>query len=213
MSISVAVVEDDARFAEGIKCLLDRSEGYTCVAVCGSGEEALEQLPLLRPQVVLMDIQLPGISGVDCVRELKERLPETEIAMLTIFEDYERISQSLFAGASSYLLKSMPPAELLEAIREVQAGGSPMSSAIARKVVTVFRQFQPAHAETGALSHREKEVLSALAKGRRYKEVADDLGITYDTVRTHVQRIYKKLHVRTRMQALEHFQATSQPVI
>ena len=204
MSISVAIVEDDARFSQGIKCFLDRAEGCTCVAVCASGEEALEQLPLLRPQVVLMDIHLPGISGVDCVRELKAQLPETEIAMLTIFEDYERISQSIFAGASGYLLKSMRPTELLEAIRETREGGSPMPSAIARKVVNAFRQFAPTGSETEALSQREKEVLAALAKGRRYKEVAEELGITYDTVRTHVQHIYTKLHVRSRAQAVKH---------
>jgi DNA-binding NarL/FixJ family response regulator len=206
MSISVAIVEDDARFAEGIKCLLDRSEGYTCAGVCHSGEAALRDLPGINPQVVLMDIHLPGLSGVECVRSLKERLPDTEIAMLTVFEDYDQISRSLFAGASSYLLKSMRPEELLVAIRQAHEGGSPMPSAIARKVVNAFRQFAPASPEAEPLSEREQEVLGALAKGRRYKEVADELGITYDTVRTHVQRIYKKLHVQSRAQAVKQFQ-------
>jgi DNA-binding NarL/FixJ family response regulator len=208
MSISVAMVEDDTGFAEGVKSLLDRSAGFTCVAVCASAEEALSHLPPLRPQVVLMDIHLPGRSGIHCVRELKARLPEAEVAMFTVFEDYERISQSLFAGASSYLLKSTPPDELLEAIREVHAGRSPMSSAIARKVITAFRQFESAANTAEFLTLREGEVLSALAKGQHYKEAAAALGISYDTVRTHVQRIYKKLHVHTRAQAVRHFQGS-----
>lgn len=209
MSISVAIVEDDARFAADVKRVLDRSEDCACVAVCPSAEVAIKDLPALRPQVVLMDIHLPGASGVECVRQLKEQLPGTEIAMLTVFEDYDRISQSIFAGASGYLLKGTPPDELMKAIREVHLGGSPMSGAIARKVLTAFRRLNPAHAEAAALSSRETEVLCALARGCRYKEAAAELGITYDTVRTHVRNIYEKLHVHTRAQAVRQLQPTS----
>jgi DNA-binding NarL/FixJ family response regulator len=197
MPVAVGIVEDDSGYAEGIRFLLDHSDEFRCVAVCPSAEEALVRLPPLRPQVVLMDIHLKAASGIECVGELKRLLPDTKVLMLTVFEDYERVYQSLKAGASGYLLKRSTPQELLNAIRELLAGGSPMSTAIARLVVDAFRQFAPPPGTNDPLSPREREVLSHLAAGRRYKEVALLLGVSYDTVRTHVQNIYKKLHVHS----------------
>lgn len=202
MPILVAIVEDDPSFAEGVRVLLSQHDEFRCVAVCPSAEAALASLPALRPQVVLMDIQLPHASGIECVRQLKELLPDTQVLMLTVFDDYSKVYQALVAGASGYLLKSAQPDELLAAIRELHAGGSPMSTAIARKVVAGFRQLAlPPNGQEG-LSPRESEVLGALARGSRYKEVAELLGLSYDTVRTHVRNIYKKLQVHSRAEAV-----------
>lgn len=200
--ISVALVENDALFAAGVQAFLSGSGCCECVAICPSAEDALTRLPTLRPQVVLMDIELPGASGVECVRQLKPQLPEAEILMLTVFTDHEHIFQSLVAGATGYLVKPGGPAELFDAIQELHGGGSPMSAAIARKVVTAFRQLGPAPEEPSALSLRERDVLNSLAKGHRYKEVAEELQVSFHTVRTHVQHIYKKLQVRSRAQAV-----------
>jgi len=202
MPILVAIVEDDPSFAEGIRVLLGQHDEFRCVAVCPSAEAALAALPALRPQVALMDIQLPQASGIECVRQLKQLLPETQILMLTVFDDYSRIYQALVAGASGYLLKRAQPAELLAAIRELHAGGSPMTTAIARKVVAGFRQLALAPNGQEGLSPRESEVLAALARGSRYKDVAELLGLSYDTVRTHVRNIYKKLQVHSRAEAI-----------
>ena len=208
MPITVAMVDDDADYAEGVRLLLKMSRQFECVAVCGTAEEALKRLPQLQPRIVLMDIQLPGMSGPACVAELKDRLPETEILMLTVFEEYDRIYEALVAGATGYLLKRTPPGELLEAIEDLHNGGSPMSSAIARKVVSAFQQMRAAPAaDQAALSQREEEILRSLARGRRYKEIAYDLNLSYHTVRTHLQNIYKKLHVKTRSEAVRRFQA------
>ena len=170
------------------------------------GESALAQLPALRPDVVLMDIRLPGLSGIECVRRLKAVLPGVQIVMLTVFEDEERVFDALAAGATGYLVKRTPPAEILAAIAEVRRGGSPMSSAIARKVVQAF-QHSRRSAPGGALelSPREQEILTLLARGLRYKEVADQLGIALDTVRSHIRRIYEKLHVTSRTEAVVKF--------
>lgn len=205
MLLSAAIVEDDRLFAEGVRELLDQADGFCCVGVCPSAEEALDNLPVWRPRVALVDIRLPGLSGIECVRRLKPALPDTEFMMLTVMEDAGRIFASLVAGATGYLLKGTPPQELLDAIRELAAGGSPMSPAIARKVVMAFRQPSPAPGAPEALSVREHEVLMALAAGGRYKEVAGQLGVSYDTVRTHVRHIYKKLQVHSRRGALERF--------
>lgn len=200
--ISVAIVEDDRVFSDGVKTLLNSTRGFRCVAECSSAEDALARLPVLKPQVVLMDIQLPHASGIECVRELNALLPQTEIMMLTALDDNEHICQALMAGATGYLTKQGNAAELLDAITELHQGGSPMSAAIARKVVTALKQLGPASRETDKLSQREREVLDSLAKGHRYKEVADELKIANDTVRTHIQNIYKKLHVRSRAEAI-----------
>ena len=208
MPITVAMVDDDADYAEGVRHLLEMSHQFECVAVCGTAEEALKRLPQLQPRIVLMDIQLPGMSGPECVAELKDRLPDSEILMLTVFEEYDRIYEALVAGATGYLLKRTPPGELLEAIEDLHNGGSPMSSAIARKVVSAFQQMRAAPAtDHAALSQREEEILRSLARGRRYKEIAYDLKLSYHTVRTHLQNVYKKLHVKTRGEAVRRFQA------
>jgi DNA-binding NarL/FixJ family response regulator len=202
MPVAVAIVEDDSGYAEGIQFLLDHSDEFRCVAVCPSAEEALVKLPPLRPHVVLMDIRLKAASGIECVAGLKRLLPDTKVLMLTVFEDYERVYQSLKAGASGYLLKRSTPQELLNAIRELLAGGSPMSTAIARLVVDAFREFAPPPGAADVLTSRERDVLTALAAGRRYKEVADQIGVSYHTVRTHINNIYTKLQVHSVVAAL-----------
>lgn len=202
MAVTVALVEDHADYAEDVRQLLDQSGEFTCAAVCPSAEDALSVLPALKPEIVLMDIGLPGRSGADCVQELKELLPDAAIMMLTVVEDYERIYQSLKAGATGYLLKRSTGVELLATLRELRAGGSPMSGAIARKVLVAFQTFVPPPDGLKALSPREREVLKLLAAGRSYKRAAEELGVSYDTIRTHVNRIYKKLHVHSRAEAV-----------
>ena len=200
-SIRVALVEDSDDTRQALAILISGSPGYDCVAACVTGEEALGVLPEKNPQVVLMDIQLPGMSGIECIAKLKELIPATQIVMLTVLEDHERIFQSIIAGASGYLVKKTLPARLLEAIREVNEGGAPMSSQIARQVVDYVRNPAPVEA-THKLSPRETEVLHLLAKGFLYKEIGDQLGISISTVRIHIRHIYDKLHVRNRTEAV-----------
>jgi DNA-binding NarL/FixJ family response regulator len=202
VDIPVAIVEDDARVRQALARLIDRSPGFRCSSQHPDGESALTELPQSRPMVVLMDINLPGMNGVECVQRLKELLPETQVVMLTVYEDTEVIFRALSAGATGYLLKQTPPDELLSAIREVQRGGSPMTSHIARKVVASFQQPAARASEEDKLSPREREVLHYLAKGYLYKEIAEAIGISYDTVHTHIRRIYEKLHVRSRTEAV-----------
>ncbi len=213
MSIRVSVVEDDARVRSGLVQLINLSEGFQCVSQHSSGEAALAELPRTKPDVVLMDINLPGLNGVECVRQLKPVLPQTQIVMLTVYENTEMIFKALTAGASGYLLKQTPPAELLAAIRDVQHGGSPMTSHIARKIVASFQQTAPPARGLEGLTPREQEVLDYLAKGFLYKEIAETLAISYDTVHAHIRRIYEKLHVRSRTEAVaKHFhQSISSP--
>ena len=182
--------------------LLGAAGGFECVGTSRTAEDAVEDLPRWRPDVVLMDINLPGMSGIDCVRNVKSLLPCAQILMLTIYEDSERVFESLVAGASGYLLKRTSSERLLEAIREVRAGGSPMTSHIARKVVQYFNQLPNVNPKLEALSARERDVLDRLARGRLYKEIADELGVSLDTVRKHLQSIYHKLHVHTRTEAV-----------
>jgi DNA-binding NarL/FixJ family response regulator len=200
--IRVALVEDDRQVREGLVVLIGNSPGLACVSACVSAENALQRLPALDPDVVLMDIQLPGMSGIECILRLKQLCPGAQIMMLTVFEDHDRIYQSLKAGASGYLLKQTPPAELLAAITELHRGGSPMSSQIARRVVEAFQH--PVHTDIGdhQLSPREQEIVSLLAQGHLYKEIADQLGRSVETVRTHIRNIYEKLHVRSRTEAV-----------
>ncbi|HTY10480.1 MAG TPA: response regulator transcription factor [Bacteroidota bacterium] len=200
--ISVAIVDDDKEVRDGIAVLINGTEGYRCVGAFANAEEALERIPGSPIDVVLMDINMPQISGIECVTKLKLREPRLQIMMLTSFEDDEKIFQSLVAGASGYLLKKTPPAKLLEAIEEVHHGGSPMSNQIARKVVETFQRSGPPAGETVGLTAREQEILSHLAKGYRYKEIADTLFISVETVRTHLRNIYDKLHVRSRTEAV-----------
>jgi DNA-binding NarL/FixJ family response regulator len=200
--IRVALVEDDPAVRSGLELLIGASRCCVCVAALGSAEEALAQVPSLKPDVILMDIHLPGMSGIECIRRLKQRQPALQIMMLTVFEDHDRILRSLSAGASGYLLKQTPPDKLLGAITELHRGGSPMSMQIARRVVEVFQQPTPADAAQAELSPREKEIINLLGKGYLYKEIAGQLGISVETVRTHIHNTYDKLHVRTRTEAV-----------
>ena len=196
------IVEDQENVREGLRILIDGSEGYRCVAACRTGEEALEELLKVIPDVVLMDIHLPGMKGTECVVHIKNRHPGTQVMMLTVFESNEEIFHALQAGATGYLLKKTPPARLLESIQELVKGGSPMSSEIARKVVESFQQNPQQKFSGASLTPREEEILSYLAKGYLYKEIAAMLFINIETVRTHIHKIYQKLQVRTRSELL-----------
>ena len=199
---TVVVVEDDSRLRRQLLQSLENLPDIECIATYGSGEEAVEAIPRQKPDVVLMDIKLPGISGIQCVVELRKTLPRLQIIMVTVYEDSERIFRALKAGASGYLVKSAHPDQLVEAIRDVFRGGSPMSSHIARKVVQHFHLLGPAPQEADNLSAREQQVLSLLASGYLYKEIGDRLGIALETVRSHVKNICNKMHVRNRLEAI-----------
>jgi DNA-binding NarL/FixJ family response regulator len=204
-NIKVAIVEDTASVRESLAIILNGSPGFECVCACASAEEALERIPLVSPEVVLMDINLPALSGIECVRALKDRLPDLQIVMLTIEEDSERVFRSLEVGATGYLVKNTPPAKILEAIEEVHRGGSPMSGQIARMLVRSFhRRGQSRRAEEN-LTAREDEVLNFVAKGYRSKEIAEALAVGIRTVETHIRNIYAKLHVRSRTEAVVKF--------
>ena len=198
--LRVSVVEDDEDIRGHMGLLISRARGFHLAGQYASAEDALEQIPRNPPDVVLMDINLPGMKGTQCVRELKQRQPGLLIVMLTVYEDSEQIFESLRAGASGYLLKRTPSAQILSAIREVRDGGSPMSNHIARKVVQFFNQ--QSTPDLQSLSEREREVLAHLSRGRLYKEIAESLGISLDTVRKHLQSVYQKLHVHSRTEAV-----------
>ena len=202
MSITVAIVEDNADLRGTLSRVINRAPGFQCVGQYGDAESALKGLPKDKPRVVLMDINLPGMNGVECVRRLKHAMPETLVVMLTAYEDTENIFGSLEAGASGYLLKRSKSAEILEAIQEVIGGGSPMTAHIARKVVHSFQSKGPSAQSTENLAEREREVLDLLSQGFMYKEIADKLGISFETVRTYIRRIYEKLQVRSRTEAV-----------
>lgn len=207
MPIRVAIVEDDPEIRNGLTWLFRSSPAFDCVAVCGSGEQALEQLPRLAPNVILLDIHLPGLSGIDCLPSLKTQCPDAQITMLTVFEDEDLIYRSLTAGATGYLLKKTPPPAILEAVKDLHAGGSPMSSQIARKLVQALVgktgvAERPSPEPTPPLCTRERQILDLLAQGYRYKEIADQLGISIHTVRTFIRRMYEKLQVHSRTEAL-----------
>lgn len=200
--ITVAIVEDDQGIRETLVRLLDGTPGFRCVGAFATGEEALQRLPKLSPAVVLVDINLPKMSGIDLVAALKAAETKIQFLVLTVYEDSAKIFQALAAGASGYLLKRVPPAKLLEAIREVREGGSPMSGSIARQVVQSFHRMGAAKKESDNLSPREQEILQLLVDGFLYKEIAEKLNIGRETVRTYIRRIYEKLHVRTRTEAV-----------
>jgi DNA-binding NarL/FixJ family response regulator len=202
VSILVSIVEDDTTARGMLSNWIRRAPGFRCAGVHGSGEAALATLPAEKPTVVLMDINLPGMTGIECVRRLKPLLPETQFVMLTVYEDADHIFNALVAGASGYLLKRMPREELLAALKDVHAGGSPMSSNIARKVVQSFQRIGSQKSNEEDLSPREREVLALLARGYLYKEIAESLQISVPTVNTYIRRIYEKLHVRSRSQAV-----------
>jgi DNA-binding NarL/FixJ family response regulator len=205
MPITVSIVEDNDQLRATLARLINREEEFRCISNFPTAEAALEALPKEPPEVVLMDINLPGINGVECVRRLKQAVPKLLVVMLTAYEDTENIFNALAAGAAGYLLKRAPRGELLEAIREVHRGGSPMTTHIARKVVQSFQKTGPAPQPGENLSTREQEVLDCLSQGFLYKEIAEKLGISYETVHTYIRRIYEKLQVRTRTEAVAKF--------
>jgi DNA-binding NarL/FixJ family response regulator len=202
MPITVSIVEDDAHTREGLVQLINRTTDFRCVSQHATAEDAVEKAPGFKPNVVLMDINLPGMSGVDAVRKLKMPLPQTQFIMLTVYKDSDAIFNALMAGANGYLLKQTPPKELLTALREVCAGGAPVTSQIARKIIEAFRQTRTPAGEAEGLTTREQEVLELLAQGYLYKEIAEKLQISYRTVSTHLEHIYGKLHVHSRAQAV-----------
>ena len=204
MPISVSIVEDNDKLRGTLARVLNRADGFRCVSQYPSAEDALKDLPNVKPDVVLMDINLPGMNGVECVRQLKPLLPQMQVMMLTVYEDTENIFNALAAGANGYMLKRTSTKELIEAIHEVKRGGSPMTMHIARKVVQSFQKSAPAQA-TENLSEREQQVLDLLSQGLIYKEISDKLGIGYETVHTYIRRVYEKLQVRTRTEAVAKF--------
>jgi DNA-binding NarL/FixJ family response regulator len=204
--ISVSIVDDEAKLRQSIETFVSGAPGFKCVSSYGSAEAALKDLPADKPDVVLMDINMGGMNGIECVEKLKAQFPEMQILMLTVYEDTEKIFRALAAGANGYLLKRSTPTKLLSAIREVHSGGSPMTSSIARKVVASFQRQKPAASATedksNHLSPREQAVLDGLAKGWTYKQLASELDISIDTIRTYIRRIYEKLHVQSRTEAV-----------
>ena len=212
MPIAISIVEDNDKLRGTLAKVIGRAEGFRFVSDYSNAEDALAGLPKAKPDVVLMDINLPGMNGVECVRKLKPLLPQVQVMMLTVYEDTESIFNALAAGASGYLLKRTPTKELIDAIREMNRGGSPMTTNIARLVVQSFQKPVAAPATGGAptgnlaeLSEREQQVLDLLVQGLIYKEIADKLNIGYETVHTYIRRIYEKLQVRTRTEAVAKF--------
>jgi DNA-binding NarL/FixJ family response regulator len=201
MLIKYAIVEDQAELRENLRNWLDQEEGMHCIGTYASGDEALKHLPKLYPDVVLMDINMPGMGGIQCVSRLKRLLPETDMLMLTTYDNAEMIFDSIRAGANGYLLKNQPRDELVQALRQVRAGGSPMSLKIARKVINHFQSPKSHDDEIERLTNREEEILRLLAKGYLYKEIAAHLGVSLGTIQTHVASIYGKLHVHSRTEA------------
>jgi DNA-binding NarL/FixJ family response regulator len=202
MPITVAIVEDNTSVAESLEDAITSAGNCRCVSSSRDGEHALKQLPQHKPDVVIMDIELPGMSGIECTARLKRLLPETQVLILTVYTDTRQIFKALEAGASGYLLKSASPDEIARSILDVKNGGAPMSAEIARKVVQSFRKPAPPQATLHMLSPREIEVLGLLAQAYTSKEIASELGIGYETVCTHLGKIYEKLHVRSRTEAV-----------
>jgi DNA-binding NarL/FixJ family response regulator len=198
--IRVAVVEDDIRLQRVVTEVLNGSDDCTCIGVLANGETAVAQIPVLKPDVVIQDINLPDLNGVECVARISVQLPETQFIMLTVYQDTETIFKALAAGAHGYLVKPVMPEALLAAVREIRSGGVPMSRTIARHVINFFRNPRPTPAEN--LGPREQQVLDALVAGLSYKEIAAELDIAVSTVGTYVQRIYEKLHVRNRREII-----------
>jgi DNA-binding NarL/FixJ family response regulator len=209
--IRVSIVEDDARVRESLSILINGSAGFRCITLFPTAEAALKLLPLDWPDVVLMDINLPEMSGIECVSRLKALRPALQILMLTAYVENEKIFKSLVAGASGYLIKQSAPMQILDAITEVQRGGSPMSSQIARQVVKYVQQQGKVSEETANLTAREQEILAQLAKGYQYREIAEKLSISVETVRVHLRRIYDKLHVRSRTEAVLKYLGKTDP--
>jgi DNA-binding NarL/FixJ family response regulator len=202
MMTTVAIVEDNPNIRRSLKEWVDSAPGYRCLGDFGDAETALKEVPKLNPDVVLMDIHLPGESGIACTARLKNLMPALQVIVVTVYRDRELLFQALKAGASGYLLKRSSPEELLRAIAEVRSGGAPMTGEIARMVVETFQKTTPETPTLAELSSRETEILDLVAKGLTNKEIGPKLNISYDTVRAHLRRIYEKLHVRCRTEAV-----------
>lgn len=202
---TVAIVEDNKTTREGLETIVNLSPDFQCICTCSCAEEALRVLPRHEPDLVLMDIQLPNMSGVDCVARLKEMLPNLKAIMVTVYEDPDRIFRALRAGASGYLLKRSTPEEVLAAMREVQGGGGAMSGEVARKVIGYFREEAETKGDAEELTNREREVLELVVHGLSNKEIADRLSVTVAAVRFHLKHIYQKLHVHSRTEAVLKF--------
>jgi DNA-binding NarL/FixJ family response regulator len=202
MMTSVAIVEDNPTIRRSLQEWVDAAPGYRCVCVCGDAETALKEVPKFKPDVVLMDIHLPGESGIACTARLKSLMPALQVIVVTVYRDRDLLFQALKAGACGYLLKRSSPEELLRAIAEVRSGGAPMTGEIARMVVETFQQSATEASTPAELSPRETELLDLVAQGLTNKEIGPKLNISYDTVRAHLRRIYEKLHVRCRTEAV-----------
>ena len=202
---AVAIVEDNAVMRKTLRQWIDAAPGFRCVFACATAEEALAEIPRIKPHVVLMDIHLPGLSGIACTAQLKEALPEIQIIILTVYRNHELIFQALQAGACGYLLKRSSPEEILKAISEVRSGGAPMTSEIARMLVEAFQKKPASVLASDGLTQRESEILGLLSEGLSNKEIADRVKISYDTVRSHLRHIYEKLHVRGRTEAVRRY--------
>jgi DNA-binding NarL/FixJ family response regulator len=207
--IKVAIVEDDIRFRKSLRRVIESKPGLTCVAEYGTGTEAIERIPLDLPEVVLMDLNLPDSSGADVTAHLKSQLPDISVVILTVYNDADHIFKALRAGASGYLLKQATAGEILEAIEDAHRGGAPMTSEIARKVIAAFHEPKPVLVATELLAPREKEILELVANGYANKEIADKLAITLSTVCWYLHEIYKKLHVQSRVQAVNKLRQTT----
>ena len=202
MSISLAIVEDLAEVREGLKQFISLNPEFIILGTFQTAEEALQRLPQLNPDIVIMDINLPGMSGIECIKLIKKKIPRTQFMMFTVYENDEKVFEALKAGASGYLLKNTGLLQLIAALKELHNGGSPMSANIARKLVNLFQDEHVAEEPAIGLSKRENEILLLLSKGLLYKEIADQLGISVGTVRQHIHKIYEKLHVQNRTEAL-----------
>jgi DNA-binding NarL/FixJ family response regulator len=202
MSISLVIVEDLDEVREGLQQFISLNNEFKVLDTYVTAEEAIYELPKLKPDIVIMDINLPGVNGIDCIRELREKIPKTQFMMFTVYENDEKVFEALKAGATGYLLKNTGLLQLVEALKELHNGGSPMSANIARKLVNIFQEQEKARVPVEVLSQRENEVLQQLAKGLLYKEIAEQLTISTATVRQHIHRIYEKLHVQNRTEAL-----------
>jgi DNA-binding NarL/FixJ family response regulator len=202
MSISLAIVEDLDEVREGLHQFISLNKEFNVLDTFKTAEEAIYDLPSLKPDIVIMDINLPGINGIDCIKEVKGKLPKTQFMMFTVYENDEKVFEALKAGASGYLLKNTGLVQMIEALKDLHNGGSPMSANIARKLVTVFREKEKNLEDIESLTHRENEILQLLSKGLLYKEIADQLTISVGTVRQHIHKIYEKLHVQNRTEAI-----------
>jgi len=202
MGITLAIVEDLDEVRDGLRNFISLSQDFKVVDTFKTAEEAAFDLPKLKPDIVIMDINLPGMNGIECIRQVKDKTPGTQFMMFTVYENDEKVFEALKAGASGYLLKNTGLVQLIESLKELYNGGSPMSANIARKLVTLFRSEQKETANLEVLSNRENEILQFLSKGLLYKEIAEQLSISVSTVRQHIHHIYEKLHVQNRTEAI-----------